>query len=59
VPIEVKAGTKGSMQSLFLFLKEKNIPQGIRISLENFSSIEMINIMPIYATFNLNKYLTT
>lgn len=59
VPIEVKAGTKGSMQSLFLFLNEKNIAKGIRISLENFSNIEKINILPIYATHNLNKYLKT
>ena len=49
LPIEVKAGTKGSMQSLFLFLKEKNIPGGIRISLENFGKTNHIQIFPIYA----------
>jgi len=53
VPIEVKAGTKGSMQSLYLFLKEKKLTQGFRISLENFSSIEQIGILPIYAVHNL------
>lgn len=53
VPIEVKAGTKGSMQSLYLFLKEKKLPQGFRISLENFASMEQVNILPIYAIQNL------
>lgn len=53
VPIEVKAGTKGSMQSLYLFLKEKNLPQGFRLSLENFSSMEQITIFPVYAVHNL------
>jgi len=53
VPIEVKAGTKGSMQSMYLFLKEKNISQGVRISLENFSSMKQITILPIYAVHNL------
>jgi len=49
VPIEVKAGTKGSMQSLYLFLKEKKLPQGFRLSLENFSGIEQVTILPVYA----------
>ena len=53
VPIEVKAGTKGSMQSLYLFLKEKKLPQGFRISFENFASMEQVNILPIYAIQNL------
>jgi uncharacterized protein len=53
VPVEVKAGTKGSMQSLFLFLKEKKRTQGFRISLENFSKMEQISILPIYAVNNL------
>ncbi len=53
VPVEVKAGTKGSMQSMYLFLKEKKLPQGFRISLENFSRMELVNILPIYAVHNL------
>ncbi len=53
VPLEVKAGTKGSMQSMFLFLKEKNRPFGIRLSLENFSVYEPIRVFPIYAVSNL------
>jgi len=53
VPVEVKAGTKGSMQSLYLFLKEKKLSQGFRISLENFSRMKQISIIPIYAVNNL------
>ena len=55
VPIEVKSGKKGSMQSLYLFLKEKEFPYGIRISLENFSEIENIKIFPLYAVQNIQK----
>ncbi|MBI3277189.1 MAG: ATP-binding protein [Chlamydiae bacterium] len=42
IPLEVKAGTKGQMQSLFLFLEERNLPLGIRISHENFSEFGKI-----------------
>jgi len=48
IPVEVKSGTKGSMQSLFLFLKEKRRPYGIRFSLENFSSYGQIRSYPLY-----------
>jgi len=53
VPVEVKAGTKGSMQSLFLFLQEKNLQKGIRISNENFSVYDTIEVYPLYAVENL------
>ena len=53
VPIEVKAGTKGQMQSMFLFLNEKKIRTGIRQSLENFNAFENIEIFPLYATSNI------
>jgi uncharacterized protein len=49
IPIEVKAGTKGSMQSMFLFLKEKSRPFGIRISQENFGFMPRVIIYPLYA----------
>jgi predicted AAA+ superfamily ATPase len=52
-PIEVKSGTKGSMQSLFLFLKEKEISKGIRISNENFSAYDSIEVFPLYAIGNI------
>ena len=56
IPVEVKSGTQGKMQSLFLFMKEKNIPFGIRISLENFDHYEKIHVYPLYAVENLLKY---
>ena len=49
VPIEVKAGTTGQMQSLHIFLAERKLDYGIRISLENFCSYGKINVIPLYA----------
>jgi len=49
IPIEVKAGTQGAMQSLRLFMREKNIPRGIRASLENFRHLDDIDVYPLYA----------
>ncbi|HUU05667.1 MAG TPA: ATP-binding protein [Patescibacteria group bacterium] len=49
VPLEVKAGTKGQMQSLHIFLDERNLSTGIRISAENFSRYDKIITIPLYA----------
>ena len=49
VPVEVKSGTKGSMQSIYQFLSEKKSPYGVRCSMENFGTFENIKIYPIYA----------
>jgi predicted AAA+ superfamily ATPase len=54
LPIEVKSGKKGSMQSLFLFLSEKKTSYGIRFSLENYSSYENIKVLPIYSVSELS-----
>jgi predicted AAA+ superfamily ATPase len=53
LPIEVKSGKKGSMQSLFLFLAEKKLSHGVRFSLENYSSYEGVIVMPIYSVSEL------
>jgi predicted AAA+ superfamily ATPase len=53
VPIEVKAGTQGTMQSLRLFMEEKKIDIGVRTSLENFGKYENIEVYPMYAIANL------
>jgi predicted AAA+ superfamily ATPase len=53
IPIEVKAGTQGAMQSLRLFIKEKKIERGVRTSLENFVQYENIDVYPMYAIGNL------
>jgi uncharacterized protein len=53
VPIEVKSGTKGSMNSMFIFLKEKGATYGCRMSLENFAMFENIKVYPLYAVANI------
>lgn len=55
VPIEVKSGMQGKMQSMHIFLKEHKLKRGIRISLENFSSFGNINVYPLYAIGNIFK----
>ena len=55
IPVEVKSNTKGSMQSMRLFLEEKNSGFGIRTSLENFGELPDIKIVPLYALGNIAK----
>ena len=52
VPVEVKSGTKGTMQSMFLFLNEKNGKFGIRTSMENFGVFNNVRVYPLYAIAN-------
>jgi len=52
LPVEVKSGSKGAMQSMRLFLEEKHSPFGIRTSLENFGELPDIKIIPLYALGN-------
>ena len=54
LPIEVKSGSKGSMQSMRLFMEAKGIAKGLRTSLENFSSYEDILVYPLYAIRNIH-----
>ena len=49
VPVEVKAGTKGAMQSMFRFLSEKGSAFGIRVSMENFCIFQNVKLYPLYA----------
>ena len=49
LPIEVKAGTKGQMQSMYIFLNDRSLPQGIRISAEPFGANDKIKVLPLYA----------
>lgn len=64
LPIEVKANTKGSMQSLWLFMRKKKLHHAIRTSLENFgefdhedkedeNAVRHVNVIPLYALSNL------
>jgi len=55
LPIEVKAGTRGQMQSLHLFLNDRNLDCGLRISHENFAHYDKIKTIPIYATNRITQ----
>ena len=64
LPIEVKATTRGSMQSLWLFMRKKALHHAVRTSLENFGEFEYVDkesqdairhvdVIPLYAMSNL------
>jgi predicted AAA+ superfamily ATPase len=53
IPVEIKSGSQGKMQSLFLMLSEKKISQGVRVSLENFSKYDKISVYPLYGINNI------
>lgn len=53
LPLEIKAGTSGSMKSLHTFMQAKGLTRGLRSSLENFGALEQIEILPLYALGNL------
>jgi predicted AAA+ superfamily ATPase len=54
LPVEVKAGTSGAMQSLRYFMAEKRCRRGIRVSLENFGRMGDIDIYPVYAVAQIS-----
>ena len=53
IPLEVKAGTQGKMQSLYNFMPKHSSAFGIRTSLENVSSYihndHLVKVVPLYA----------
>ena len=53
IPVEVKSGKSGKMQSMYLFLAEKQSEYGIRTSLENFTKYDNIRVYPLYAIGNM------
>ena len=57
IPEEVKAGKRGSLQSMYIFLEKKGLTTGIRCALEPFSSYNDILVYPLYAVsgFAQNK----
>jgi predicted AAA+ superfamily ATPase len=55
LPVEVKSSRRGSMQSLHLFLTERNLSRGIRLSHENFTAYGAIETVPLYAAGILGK----
>lgn len=69
-PIEIKAGSRGGMKSLWIFMREKNLTGGIRMSLENFGKFEYtdnqadgavrrVSICPLYAVSQLPRIIET
>lgn len=55
IPVEIKSGSTGKMQSMYRFLEEKKAPWGLRLSLENFSAYDRIRVIPLYAISNFAK----
>ncbi len=64
LPVEVKAGSRGGMKSLWLFMREKRISEAIRCSLENFGeftytdnedeqALRHVTVCPLYALSHL------
>ena len=49
IPVEVKSSGSGSMQSMQVFLQQKNKKKGLRVSLENFGKLRDVEIIPLYA----------
>ncbi|MCK4401256.1 ATP-binding protein [bacterium] len=53
IPVEVKSGVSGKMQSLRLFLAERKVKKGVRLSLDKFSIHAGVWNYPLYAISNL------
>ncbi|MBI5447324.1 MAG: ATP-binding protein [Gammaproteobacteria bacterium] len=58
IPIEVKAGTTGTLKSLKLFIEEKNIKFGVRISQQPLSYIDKVLSMPLYMVGEIARMVT-
>ncbi len=54
LPIEVKAGSSGKMRSMHMFLEQRNLVCGVRMSLENFSKYGKIKSMPLYCAYRFH-----
>ncbi len=63
IPIEVKAGTQGKMQSLYNFMPKHSSAYGIRTSLENTSSYEhnncLVKVVPLYSLPDIFRTVET
>jgi hypothetical protein len=58
VPIEVKAGTTGRLKSLNLFMQERNIVRGVRISQSPLQLEKNILSLPLYMMGELKRLVT-
>lgn len=68
LPIEVKAEKQGGMKSLWIFMRERELTNAIRCSLENFGAFDYqdsevsgavrhVHICPLYAISQMDKLL--
>jgi uncharacterized protein len=48
IPVEVKSGIRGQLQSMNIFLEERNLEKGICLSPKNFYQSGSISYVPIY-----------
>jgi predicted AAA+ superfamily ATPase len=59
VPIEVKAGTTGSLRSLRLFMKERGLSLGVRVSQHPLSFQDGILSVPFYLVHQLRRIVAS
>lgn len=55
IPVEIKSGRRGSMQSISVFMSERKSRLGIRLSLENCSQYKNILVLPLYLAGNIEE----
>ena len=55
IPIEVKSGKRGSMQSMSVFMAEHESSYGIRLSIENCARYKNITVIPLYLAGSVVK----
>jgi hypothetical protein len=52
----IDACVRGAMQSMHLFLAERKLQRGVRLSHENYSRYGVIETAPLYTAENLVKH---
>jgi len=55
IPVEVKSGGTGAMKSMHLFLHERSLNLGIRLSQENIARYGGIQVLPAYLAGHLAR----
>jgi predicted AAA+ superfamily ATPase len=55
VPVEIKSGRRGAMQSMHLFMAERKLERGIRLSQENYGEYGTIETIPLYAAGTITR----
>ncbi|MGD9153265.1 MAG: AAA family ATPase [Gammaproteobacteria bacterium] len=57
VPIEVKAGSTGSLKSMKRFMQEKKLPFGVRISQQELKLVDNILSVPFYMVSEITRLI--